>query len=299
MIEHSGSRRTTAARRTGRTASRTCRSSSTPPRASCARPRSRPTRRCCPIASRRTRRAGGRPGSEGATDPLTAFLAHAALEAGDTQAAEGRPALQLMTVHSAKGLEFHTVFVTGLEEGPVPAREQPQRARRARGGAAADVRRDHARAPAAVPHASRRPGCCTARRATTSESRFLDEMPTRARAVAVAAAAARRSTSTTTRMGRALRHGAAPQATPPAPAWRIGQSVRHAKFGVGVIIDAEGRGSDARVQVNFRDCGRQVAGARVREARGGIAGRYDVQRVTLRGPGDSGASVSPAWKMSR
>ena len=56
----------------------------------------------------------------GATDPLTAFLTHAALEAGDTQAAEGRPALQLMTVHSAKGLEFHTVFVTGLEEGLFP-----------------------------------------------------------------------------------------------------------------------------------------------------------------------------------
>jgi len=53
-------------------------------------------------------------------DPLTAFLAHAALEAGETQAAEGRPALQLMTVHSAKGLEFHTVFVTGLEEGLFP-----------------------------------------------------------------------------------------------------------------------------------------------------------------------------------
>ncbi|HXR55580.1 MAG TPA: UvrD-helicase domain-containing protein, partial [Casimicrobiaceae bacterium] len=57
---------------------------------------------------------------EGATDPLTAFLAHAALEAGETQAAEGRPALQLMTMHSAKGLEFHTVFVTGLEEGLFP-----------------------------------------------------------------------------------------------------------------------------------------------------------------------------------
>ena len=58
-------------------------------------------------------------GDEG-LDPLTAFLSHAALEAGETQAAEGRPALQLMTVHSAKGLEFHTVFVTGLEEGLFP-----------------------------------------------------------------------------------------------------------------------------------------------------------------------------------
>src|SRR6202043_3225866 len=53
-------------------------------------------------------------------DPLISFLSHAALEAGETQAAEGRPALQLMTVHSAKGLEFHTVFVTGLEEGLFP-----------------------------------------------------------------------------------------------------------------------------------------------------------------------------------
>src|SRR5258705_8420186 len=57
---------------------------------------------------------------ENIDDPLTAFLTHAALEAGETQAAEGRPALQLMTVHSAKGLEFHTVFVTGLEEGLFP-----------------------------------------------------------------------------------------------------------------------------------------------------------------------------------
>ena len=95
------------------------RSSSTPPRASCAKPRSPPTRRCSPSASRRRASPADGP-QEGATDPLTAFLAHAALEAGDTQAAEGRPALQLMTVHSAKGLEFHTVFVTGLEEGLFP-----------------------------------------------------------------------------------------------------------------------------------------------------------------------------------
>ena len=43
--------------------------------------------------------------------------------------------------------------------------------------------------------------------------------------------------------------------TPAGPAWKIGQSVRHAKFGIGVIVDAEGRGADARVQVNFRDAG--------------------------------------------
>ena len=53
-------------------------------------------------------------------DPLSAFLAHASLEAGENQAAAGADALQLMTVHSAKGLEFHTVFISGLEEGLFP-----------------------------------------------------------------------------------------------------------------------------------------------------------------------------------
>ena len=103
-------------RRTARTGSTTWRSWSTPPTASCARPTSPSTRR-----SRRRTSADAAPAAdEGAADPLTAFLAHAALEAGETQAAEGRPALQLMTVHAAKGLEFHTVFVTGLEEGLFP-----------------------------------------------------------------------------------------------------------------------------------------------------------------------------------
>src|SRR5207249_8387865 len=55
-----------------------------------------------------------------AVDPLTAFLTHAALEAGEHQAGEGQDALQMMTVHSAKGLEFDVVFLSGLEEGLFP-----------------------------------------------------------------------------------------------------------------------------------------------------------------------------------
>ena len=54
------------------------------------------------------------------SSPLDAFLAHAALEAGEHQAAAGADGLQLMTVHSAKGLEFHSVFISGLEEGLFP-----------------------------------------------------------------------------------------------------------------------------------------------------------------------------------
>ena len=187
---------------------------------------------------------------EGATDPLTAFLAHAALEAGDTQAVEGRPALQLMTVHSAKGLEFHTVFITGLEEGLFPHENSLSEAdgleeeRRLMYVAVTRARRrlyvTHAQSR--MLHGQTRYGIA---------SRFVSELPPelvqwlspfRRRTIDVDDAEWGRVTG-------------APQATPAAPAWRIGQSVRHAKFGLGVIIDAEGRGNDARVQVNFRDVG--------------------------------------------
>ena len=56
----------------------------------------------------------------GGTTDLDPFLAHAALEAGEHQAGDREDALQLMTVHASKGLEFHTVFITGLEEGLFP-----------------------------------------------------------------------------------------------------------------------------------------------------------------------------------
>ena len=187
---------------------------------------------------------------EGATDPLTAFLAHAALEAGETQAAEGRSALQLMTVHSAKGLEFHTVFVTGLEEGLFPHENSLSEA-----DGLEEERRlmyvaiTRARRRLYVTHAQNR--MLHGQTRYNIPSRFVSELPAelvqwlspfRRRAIDVDDAEWGRVTS-------------APQATPPAPAWRIGQSVRHAKFGLGVIIDAEGRGNDARVQVNFRDAG--------------------------------------------
>ncbi len=197
---------------------------------------------------------------EGATDPLTAFLAHAALEAGDTQEAEGRPALQLMTVHSAKGLEFHSVFVTGLEEGLFPheqsfnVQDGVDEERRLMYVAITRARRR-----LYLTHAQSR--MLHGQSRYNIQSRFLDEIPAdllqwlsphRVRArwneqvagdVPSFGGAARGSATAATAAG------------PQGPAWRIGQSVRHAKFGVGVIVDSEGRGSDARVQVNFRDAG--------------------------------------------
>jgi DNA helicase II / ATP-dependent DNA helicase PcrA len=203
---------------------------------------------------------------QGAVDPLTAFLSHAALEAGETQAAEGRPALQLMTVHAAKGLEFHTVFVTGLEEGLFPHENSVNefdgieeerrlmyvaitRARRRLYLTHAQSRMLHGQVRYNIP------------------SRFIDEVP-RGQIVWLSPPRRRlRDAIDVDSSEWGARERAAPAwATAPvgrvrahesaqASAWRVGQSVRHAKFGLGIIIDAEGRGADARVQVNFRDGG--------------------------------------------
>ena len=196
------------------------------------------------------------PAVEGATDPLTAFLAHAALEAGDTQAAEGRPALQLMTVHSAKGLEFHTVFVTGLEEGLFPHENSLNEAD--------GVEEERRLMYVAITRARRRLYLTQAQSRMLHgqtrfniPSRFMAEIPRglvewlsqpRRRGLEVDRAEWGNSVA----IGNS--HGA-PSRVSQKSAWHIGQSVKHSKFGVGVIIDAEGRGDDARVQVNFRDAG--------------------------------------------
>ncbi len=207
-------------------------------------------RRCSPTASTSSASSPEAGEAEGATDSLTAFLTHAALEAGETQEAEGRPALQLMTVHSAKGLEFHTVFVTGLEEGLFPHENSLSEAD--------GLEEERRLMYVAITRARRRLYVTQAQSRMLHgqtryniPSRFLTELPpiscSGCRPTAVG-----RSTSTTP-SGAASR--ARRNRRPPRPAWRIGQSVKHAKFGLGVIIDAEGRGPDARVQVNFRDTG--------------------------------------------
>ena len=200
----------------------------------------------------------------GATDPLTAFLAHAALEAGETQAAEGRPALQLMTVHSAKGLEFHTVFVTGLEEGLFPhenSRDEIDGMEEERRLMYVAITR--AKRRLYLTHAQSRMLHGQVR--YNIASRFLDELP---RELVHWLSPPRRRMATAVDIDPAEwgaraaaitpspRHSAAATIKPDAGhGWRIGQSVRHAKFGLGIIIDAEGRGGDSRVQVNFRDVG--------------------------------------------
>ena len=157
-----------------------------------------------------------------------------------------------MTVHAAKGLEFHTVFVTGLEEGLFPH----ENSRNDIDGLEEERRLMYvaitrARRRLYLTHAQSRMLHGQVR--YNIASRFLDEF----RATAWCSGCRRSAGARSSRWppnGAPTRRRA--QATPRRrPAWRIGQSVRHAKFGLGIIIDAEGRGGDARVQVNFRDAG--------------------------------------------
>jgi len=181
---------------------------------------------------------------------LAAFLAHAALEAGDNQAQAGADALQLMTVHSAKGLEFHSVFISGIEEGLFPHENSMvendgiEEERRLMYVALTRARRRLylSYAQSRMLHGQTRYNIA---------SSFFREIPE----------------ALLLRVNRAPAPRLAPYratASVPAPSimeiagvrspspWRIGQSVQHPKFGVGVIVNAEGGGADARVQVNFR-----------------------------------------------
>jgi DNA helicase-2/ATP-dependent DNA helicase PcrA len=192
-------------------------------------------------------------------DALAAFLTHAALEAGEHQAGEGQDALQLMTVHSAKGLEFDAVFLTGLEEGLFPHEQSL---------AEKDGLEEERRlAYVAITRARRRLYLTFAQTRMLHgqtryhlASRFLAEVPAgltkwltprfaseRRQALAAPAASARAAP-------RRAEHGLRSVAERDI-GFRIGQNVTHPKFGAGVVIDAEGHGGDARVQVNFGKLG--------------------------------------------
>jgi DNA helicase-2/ATP-dependent DNA helicase PcrA len=185
-------------------------------------------------------------------DVLASFLAHAALEAGDHQAEAGAEALQLMTVHSAKGLEFQAVFISGLEEGLFPHENSIteddglEEERRLMYVALTRARRRLylSLAQSRMLHGQTR---------FNVASRFFHEIPEGL----LRRINARPRYQESSPRNQAAIH--APHASPLSPhasmPWRIGQSVTHARFGTGVIVSAEGRGAEARVQVNFRSEG--------------------------------------------
>jgi len=192
--------------------------------------------------------------SDEETDPLTAFLTHAALEAGEHQAGEGQDALQMMTVHSAKGLEFDAVFLTGLEEGLFPheqsvlERDGLEEERRL-----AYVAITRARSRLYLSFAQTR--MLHGQTRYNLPSRFLDEIPDglmKWLTPRFAGQRARQALASASQAWAAPRKKAPGFASPAAAGgFRVGQNVQHPKFGSGVIVDAEGQGNDARVQVNF------------------------------------------------
>ena len=179
---------------------------------------------------------------------LVAFLAYASLEAGEGQAQAGEDGVQLMTLHSAKGLEFPMVFLVGLEEGLFPsARTAEESGRLEEERRLAYVGITRARQKLVLTYAE-------ARRLHGQDmfgvpSRFLREIPpvllneVRPKVQTTRAAFPQRQRD----MGHA--------SLAPSVGVRIGQSVSHAKFGAGTVIDIEGDGAHARVQVNFDDAG--------------------------------------------
>jgi DNA helicase-2/ATP-dependent DNA helicase PcrA len=204
---------------------------------------------------------------------LAAFLAHASLEAGEREAGAGQDALQLMTVHSAKGLEFSAVFMSGLEEGLFPHENSMledggiEEERRLMYVAITRARRRLylSYAGSRMLHGQPRYGIV---------SRFIEEIPPQLckwivlpdkqfqHRVQNASWGGNSGGAWSSGGGRAPaadgdRYRTAPSRAgfekqrPGEMPFSIGQNVRHARFGDGVVIDFEGRGLEARVQVRF------------------------------------------------
>jgi len=193
---------------------------------------------------------------ENEDDSLTAFLSHASLEAGEHQAGDQEDALHLMTVHSAKGLEFHTVFITGLEEGLFPH----QNSQREEGGLDEERRLMYV----ALTRARRRLYLSFAQSRMLHgqvsygmASSFLRELPDELLHWITPRLAAHKVSRFETQSYVNAFTSSSLEKAPPSPdaKWYIGQRVLHQKFGEGTITGAKGSGADASVQVNFKHAG--------------------------------------------
>ncbi|OYY04396.1 MAG: DNA helicase II [Mehylophilales bacterium 35-46-6] len=183
-------------------------------------------------------------------DLLTQFLSHASLEAGEHQADVGREALQLMSVHASKGLEFSTVFISGLEEGLFPHEQSTYEA-----NGLEEERRlmyvavTRARKRLYISHAQSRMLHGQVRYGIPS--RFLDEIPDELlkhlNSKPVQKSGSNRDYSELPAMMSKQKSSDQKNAMP----WKIGQQVAHTKFGNGVVVSYEGNANDMRVQVNF------------------------------------------------
>jgi ATP-dependent DNA helicase UvrD/PcrA len=175
--------------------------------------------------------------------PLAEFLAFAVLESGDGQAQAYQDSVQLMTLHSAKGLEFSLVFLCGLEDGLFPHQRSindPAGLEEERRLCYVGITR--ARHELYLTHAEQRRLHGEMRYSVPS--RFLREIPAElieeVRPAMVVSRPIYRRAELTERLGAGV---------------RLGQRVRHGKFGEGIVLNSEGSGAHARVQVNFEHSG--------------------------------------------
>ena len=202
--------------------------------------------------------------------PLAAFLTHASLEAGDNQAQAGQDAIQLMTVHSAKGLEFDAVFITGIEEGLFPHEQSLSDAD--------GVEEERRLMYVAITRARKRlylsfsqTRMLHGQTRYNVKSRFFDELPETSlkwitpRNQGFGSGFSReyqqawqRGSGLSGIVGAGRVEPAPPPPMMPTAAslagshgLRVGQTVFHTKFGEGVVSVLEGRGTEARAQVHF------------------------------------------------
>jgi len=194
---------------------------------------------------------------EGFSSPLAAFLDQAALDAGEAQADVHTDSVQLMTLHSAKGLEFPLVFMAGMEEGLFPhsmSAEEPGRLEEERRLCYVGITRAMKKLYLTYAESRRLHGKETFNRS----SRFVNEIPPEyIEEVRLNASVRRPYSSGSAGGGSSLFSGGQSLASADVPSTdlRLGQMVQHAKFGTGMVTNFEGSGPKARVQVNFEEAG--------------------------------------------
>ncbi|MGY6089622.1 DNA helicase II [Avibacterium paragallinarum] len=175
---------------------------------------------------------------------LMAFLTHASLESGEEQASPHQASVQMMTLHSAKGLEFERVFIVGVEEGIFPSARSFEEGRMEEERRLAYVGITRAKQKLTISYAESRR--LYGKEERHLPSRFIEELPkeciqevrlrgTVTRAYNRAAVGALNTSSTQNDSG-----------------WKMGQKVKHAKFGNGTIINVEGSDNNTRLQIAFQ-----------------------------------------------
>lgn len=187
-------------------------------------------------------------------NPLSEFLAQAALEAGERQADEWESSVQLMTLHSAKGLEFPLVFMIGVEEGLFPSQQSHEDASRLEEERRlAYVGITRAEKQLMITYATRRR--LHGKEFFPAPSRFIKEIPedciesVRLSGSVAPAFGGYQQSSYNSDFGL----GSQVNET----GYSVGERVFHQKFGDGIVLNTEGSGEHARVQINFNDAGQK------------------------------------------